>query len=135
MSSSPYQLYVPLSAFARKASFPEATFHLKRFRLKDSSFWQLFADPLKTKPKVIEPIFAYYPKRRFVLVGDSGEKDPEVYGALARKYPDRVLRIYIRDVTGEPAESARYSRAFKDLPADTWQVFRDPTTLELPGQP
>jgi len=132
VSSSPWQLYVPLSNFASEAGFPQATYHLKRLRLKDSSFWQLFADPLKTKSATIEPILAAYAGRKFVLVGDSGEKDPEVYGTLARRHPDQVLRIYIRDVTGEPADSVRYSKAFEDLSAGKWRVFRDPSKLELP---
>lgn len=39
-----------------------------------------------------------------VLVGDSGERDPEIYARLAREHPGRVLRIYIReaDVVGPP---------------------------------
>jgi phosphatidate phosphatase APP1 len=73
-----------------------------------------------------------YPRRRFILVGDSGERDPETYGTIARKFPARVLRIFIRDVTGEPAGTARYRHAFADLNADTWQLFQDPANLPLP---
>lgn len=35
----------------------------------------------------------------FILVGDSGEQDLELYVALARQYPANILAIYIRDVT------------------------------------
>ena len=132
VSSSPWQLYEPLSQFMRDAGFPEATFHLKRFRIKDRSFLKLFADPLKTKEQVIAPILETYPKRHFVLVGDSGEKDPEVYGVMARKYSQQIQRVYIRDVTGESADATRYRDAFKDVPAEKWRVFDDPQTLTLP---
>lgn len=135
VSSSPWQLYEPLSEFLRETGFPEGTYHLKRMRLKDSSFWTLFADPEKTKPPVIEPILKAYPQRKFVLVGDSGEKDPEVYGAIAAKFPNQVQRVLIRDVTGEPENSARYQRAFRDVPRSKWALFRDPKGLTSLGDP
>ena len=126
------QLYEALDQFARKAGFPPATYHLKRFRLKDSSFLKLFADPLTTKPPLIESLLAAYPQRRFVLVGDSGEQDPEVYGLIARRFSAQVAKIYIRDVTNEPATSERYRQAFAQVPTDVWQIFTDPSVLELP---
>ncbi len=42
-----------------------------------------------------------------VLVGDSGEKDPEVYRAVAAAEPGRVLRIYVRRAPGMPVPAAR----------------------------
>lgn len=41
----------------------------------------------------------HLPQRSFILVGDSGEQDLELYVALARQYPANILAIYIRDVT------------------------------------
>ena len=133
VSCSPYQLYEPLSQFAAEAGFPAATYHLKRFRLKDSTFLKLFADPVEAKVKMISALLRGYPKRKFVLVGDSGEKDPEAYGILARSHPDQVVMICIRDVTGEPADAPRYLDAFKSVPAEQWAVFRDTATLRLPS--
>ena len=133
VSSSPWQLYTPISAFLRREGFPDASFHLKNFRLKDTSALDLLADPTETKPRAIEPILSAYPERHFVLVGDSGEMDPEVYGELARKHPKQVLRIFIRNVTEQPPTAPRFAKAFKDLPADKWQVFTDPTGLKLPS--
>src|SRR5690606_33759046 len=43
-------------------------------------------------------ILDMFPKMRFVCIGDSGQRDPEIYCALAQRYPGRVLAIYIRDV-------------------------------------
>jgi hypothetical protein len=129
VTASPWQLYVPLSDFARSNGFPAGTWHMKEFRLKDRSALELFASPERYKPGAIEPLLRKFPKRQFVLVGDSGEKDPEVYGALARKHPDQIQRIFIRDVTGESAELPRYQRAFARLPRDRWQVFKDPMEI------
>jgi len=124
VTASPWQLFAPLEAFREKSGFPAGTFHMKQFRLKDSSAWSLFASPTEYKPQTIEPILKTFPKRQFILVGDSGEKDPQVYAALARKFPDQVAKIFIRDVTDEPAEANRYAECFKDVPRDRWVVFR-----------
>ena len=51
------------------------------------------------KHGVIERIFTRFPDLTFVLVGDSGEKDPEIYAEIVRRHPGRVLAVYIRDVT------------------------------------
>lgn len=130
ISASPWQLYEPLAAFVATNRFPAGTFELKPFRWKGRSFFSLFADPEKYKPGVIEPLLKQFPKRQFILIGDSGERDPEIYAALARKFPEQITRIYIRDVTNEPAEAARYQTAFRDVPPKKWQIFREPRELE-----
>jgi len=135
VSSSPWQLYEPLAAFMETANFPRGAFHLKRFRPKDESAVALFASPLKSKPPVIAAILDAWPQRTFVLVGDSGEKDPEVYGEIARRYGNRIVAIYIRDVTGETADAERYREAFRGVPRAKWRLFTAPATLpDLPEQ-
>lgn len=133
VSSSPWQLFGPLSEFMTKEQFPFATFDLKRIRPRDftDTMEALLADPLQTKPPVIRALLERFPKRRFVLVGDSGEKDPEVYGLIAREHPSQVGRIYIRDVTGEQRLDARYRAAFEGLPDDRWILFQDAKTLPV----
>lgn len=133
VSASPWQLYIPLSDFTRSNGFPAGNFQMKSFRVKDSTFLSLLKSPEKYKPVVIEEMFRQFPKRRYVLVGDSGEKDPEIYGALARKHPVRVQRILIRDVTAEAADSPRYRKAFRAVPADRWQVFKQPGEINRAG--
>jgi phosphatidate phosphatase APP1 len=123
VSASPWQLYEPLSEFLSAGHFPAGSVHLKQFRLKDRTFFDLFKSPEEYKPKVIGDLLQKFPNRRFVLVGDSGEKDPEIYGDLARKYPDQISRIFIRNVTGESSGSARYKNAFAEVSNSKWQVF------------
>jgi phosphatidate phosphatase APP1 len=50
------------------------------------------------KTEAIADILATYPKLKFVLIGDSGENDPEIYSAIVQKHPDRIRAIYIRSV-------------------------------------
>jgi hypothetical protein len=127
VSSSPWQLYPELEAFLRREGFPEATFSLKRIRVKDASALTLLDDPFESKVETIEAILERFPRRRFILVGDSGEKDPEVYGHVTRnlKQPQQVVKVFIRDVTGHP----RYREAFTDVAPERWQVFHDAREL------
>jgi hypothetical protein len=130
VSASPWQLYEPLTEFASTNRFPAGSWHMKQFRVKDSSFLALFDAPENYKPGVIEPMLRQFPKRRFILVGDSGERDPEIYGALARRFPHQIHRIFIRDVTEENAEAVRYQNAFKDVPREKWRIFREPREIQ-----
>ena len=70
--------------------------------------------------------FVFNSLRSLVLVGDSGERDPEIYGNVARLYPKRVLRIFIRAVKGEKPDDERFIKAFKGVPRDKWLIFTNP---------
>ena len=52
----------------------------------------------------IQEILDYHPDLRFVLIGDSGEHDPEIYASIARANPGRVIAIYIREVRLDPGD-------------------------------
>ena len=132
ISSSPWQLYPPLAAFARAAGFPEATFEFRRFRWKDSGILGLLGDPRQTKPPAIEALLGSYPKRRFCLIGDSGEKDPEVFGEIARRHPQQIACIFIRNVTAEVSEAPRFREAFRAVDSRLWRLFTDPRELAVP---
>ena len=56
----------------------------------------------------IRKIFDTYPNKKFLLFGDSGEKDPEVYRQIAKDYPSRVIATYINNVTSDSKTSPRY---------------------------
>ena len=78
----------------------------------------------QTKPRQIAPILAAFPRRRFTLIGDSGEQDPEVYGALARQH-SQIVRIYIRNITDESPGSDRIQAALEGLDPVRWSLFSD----------
>jgi len=128
VSRSPWQLYVPLAEFVAGHDFPVGTFHMRHFRWKNASTLKSDRDGSK-KQRVIEEIFATLPRRKFICVGDSGEHDPEIYAALARRYPEQVRAIFIRCVTGEAPRSERLLRTFAGLPDSLWQGFLEPDEL------
>jgi len=135
VSSSPWQLYPALSVFMTQNGFPDGSFHLKSVRFKDQTLANLIASSAKTKPPIIESIMKRYPGRRFIMVGDSGEKDPEVYGLMARNHPKQIIQIYIRRVQGADNSDTRFNAAFKDVPKEKWTVFTDAAKLaDLPAK-
>ena len=136
LSASPWQLYPELDAFMLAAGFPAGTFHLKHFRLKDRSFFALFDDPYTYKLGAIEDLLVRLGERDLILVGDSGEQDPEVYGEIARRYPERVRAIVIRDVAvpGAPTRAERAAAAFADVEAERIFWFTDTVPDALAGQ-
>jgi phosphatidate phosphatase APP1 len=127
LSGSPHPLQPALAGFLRAEGFPEGSLHLREVQVIEDLFGE--TGTFAHKRAVLDALLAAAPARRFVLVGDSGERDPEIYGATARAWPGRILAIRIRDVTGESREAARYVEAFRDLPEDLWAVFRDPAAL------
>ncbi|MDM8518199.1 DUF2183 domain-containing protein [Desulfobacterales bacterium HSG16] len=131
LSASPWQLYPFLSKFVQKTGFPDGTWYMKLFRAKDLTLFDMFVSSEQFKPPFIISLFERYPERQFILVGDSGESDPEIYADIARKYPDRVIHIFIRKVFNPKDKPARFKKTFKDVPESKWTIFDDPGDLNL----
>lgn len=129
VSAGPWQLYPALAEFVRDAGLPDGTFHLRPFRIADGALLDLLGQPDGHKTGAIETLLERFPRRTFVLVGDSGERDPEIYAAIAQRHAERIAAIFIRDVTAEPGDSERYRRVFERLPRSLWRVFREPGEL------
>ena len=132
VSSSPWPLYSSLEEFLQATGFPGGTFHLRSFRLHQHMLRRLLLIRRRGKMVNMLAIMKRFPERQFLLVGDSGERDPEFYGTLARKFPGQVMGIYIRSLTARPMSPERCRKAFRDVPSDRCLVFRD--IDELPKQ-
>ncbi|HEX7447287.1 MAG TPA: phosphatase domain-containing protein [Pirellulales bacterium] len=130
VTASPWQLYTPLDEFRAAVGFPAGSFEMQLFRFKDRTALNLLSDPDELKRPDIETLLGTWPRRQFVCVGDSGQRDPEMYGALARKHPEQIVRVFIRNVTGASPDDERFQRAFAGVPAERWRVFDDPAELE-----
>jgi phosphatidate phosphatase APP1 len=109
VSGSPWQLHKLLGEFV-KGNFPEGAFHMKDLgkSLLAAESWHDFVNFTKgsaatfdQKVEQIGRIMRAFPRRKFTLYGDSGEKDPEVFRQIKSEFGDQVKKIYIRDVVGE----------------------------------
>lgn len=96
VSNSPFQLLPFLRDFLNTTQFPPGSMHL---RLDGSILARLIEIPGRAKRDAILGIMHDFPLRQFVLVGDSGEIDLEIYTKIAVENPGRILKIFIHDVT------------------------------------
>ncbi|KAF5026665.1 hypothetical protein F66182_1249 [Fusarium sp. NRRL 66182] len=107
-SNSPWQLFPVLASFFKMHGLPPGSLHLKQY----SGMLQGIFEPVaERKRSTLNRLLRDFPERSFILVGDSGEADLEVYTELALANPGRVLAVFIRDVT-TPEEPAFFSSGF-----------------------
>ncbi|CAM9495419.1 unnamed protein product [Discosporangium mesarthrocarpum] len=144
VSGSPWFLAKELEAWLGDAdkeggAHPAGSFWLKRFRVEvlepwglDSSLVQLTGSNFNMKMAHINGVFERHRDKAFILVGDSSEQDPEVYGALARERGDQVVCILIREVPRHPWSPQREAEAFRGIPPEKRAVFTSPKQ-ELQG--
>jgi phosphatidate phosphatase APP1 len=101
VSSSQWNLHDLLSDFCEIRKIPKGVMMLQELR------------PVKTKKNIrrksafdkhahkldkIRSIIDTYGHLNFVLIGDSGQKDAEIYRQISKEFPGRILAIYIRDI-------------------------------------
>ena len=96
VSNSPWQLYPLLRSYFALAGLPPGSFHLKQY---SGMLQGIFEPAAERKRSSLDKIMRDFPERRFILVGDSGEADLEVYTDVVTANPGRVLGVFIRDVT------------------------------------
>lgn len=96
VSSSPWNLHAFLTAFLDHHGFPAGPLLLRD--LLGTS------EGREQKHGRIREILDLHPGLRFVLIGDSGEKDPQVYADIVRTHPGQVIAVYIREVRLDPGD-------------------------------
>lgn len=105
VSRAPWGTYDMLTAFFRMHHIPVGPeLFLREWGLS----WR-HPFPRKArdhKRELIGNMLALYPDLPFVLVGDSGQHDPEVYADVVREHPGRVRAVYIRNVSPAPSRAA-----------------------------
>lgn len=56
------------------------------------------------KRHLIEAMMRLYDEMPFVLIGDSGQRDPEIYRRIVDRFRGRVAAVYIRDIAARGPE-------------------------------
>ncbi len=110
VSASPWQLINPLCQLLDDHQFPAGTFNLRTFRWRDQVFKRVVSEKWVGKAKVIRKFIERFPNRTYVLIGDSVERDPELYAHLAEKFDNQIKAIYIRQVPGFEMNESRIGK-------------------------
>ena len=95
VSHSPWNLYRYLELFLRQNNFPKGPILLRSL---SNLLKRKTQDEKPQKQKEILNLLKTYPNLPFILIGDSGEHDPDIYMEIAEEFPDRILAIYLRSV-------------------------------------
>lgn len=109
VSKSPWNLYVPLIDFLQIQGIPLGPLLLRDFGM------HLLRSRGDHKARSIDRVLETYPRLPFVLIGDSGEHDPEIYRGVVHRWPGRVRAIYIRSVNRDPARLAAIDRLIEEV--------------------
>lgn len=114
VSRAPWSIYEVLEAFFRLKKIPEGPVLFLRE-------WGLtFQRPLPRraeahKRELIDAMLERYEELPVLLIGDSGQHDPEIYADVVARHPGRVAAVYIRDVS----EGGRRAEEIAELAAET----------------
>jgi phosphatidate phosphatase APP1 len=95
VSHSPWNLYRYLEFFLHNHGFPKGPILLRSMA---SVLGRTVEGHIPHKEHEILNILRTYPDKPFVLIGDSGERDADIYLQVARTHPGRILAIYLRSV-------------------------------------
>jgi phosphatidate phosphatase APP1 len=108
VSSSPWNLYDLLTDFLQIQAIPQGPLVLRDWGVSEGEL--LPVRHRAHKERAIRELLATWRDLPFVLVGDSGQEDPEIYSALVGEHPGRVKTVYIRDVTRHPERTAAMTK-------------------------
>jgi phosphatidate phosphatase APP1 len=123
VSRAPWGIYAILEEFFRRHGIPVGPILFLRE-------WGIsWKSPLPRKAKdhkreLIHNMLSLYGDLPFILIGDSGQHDPEVYRQIVEEHPGRVLAVYIRNVS-------RHARRIREIEALAIAVAQAGSTLLL----
>ena len=128
VSSSPWNLYDLLDDFLALNNIPPGPLLLRDMAMASKKTGEATAHH-GHKLKEIDNILLTYPQLPFVLIGDSGQEDANIYREVVRRHPSRILAIYIRDVN-LPERAALVERVREDLRTDKVEMLLVQDTVQ-----
>jgi len=116
VSRGPWAIYEMLEAFFQLNRIPVGPIlFLREWGLSWRHPWPRRAEDHKRD--LIEPMLKLFDDLPCVLIGDSGQHDPEVYAQIVKTHPGRVTAIYIRRVDNDPEREKTIQRLHAELAA------------------
>lgn len=126
VSRSGWNLHHLFVEFMEFHDIPKGPLFLSDLRLIEEKSPVIGSDNHKFEN--IDLLIRTYPEQPFILIGDSGMEDPEIYAEIVKKHPGRVRAVYIHDVTSEKRDRA-VDAIGRDLQEHGVPLVRAETTI------
>ena len=135
VSGVPWQFNSLYDQFLSDYNFPEGPSSYQDLKFTIKSF-KKFMDVELFKFTTISNIIRDFPNRKFILLGDSGQADPESYAKVFKLFPNSILCLWIRRVNSKGKlvgniatrlanKDSRFQHTFKDIPIEKYFIFND----------
>ncbi|KAJ2922928.1 hypothetical protein H1R20_g14204, partial [Candolleomyces eurysporus] len=129
LTGSPYQFYPFLNNFI-DSTYPKGPIFTQNLTILNIPAAIEFISgsnggTFTHKTNTIDRLQTMYPQKKWLAIGDSTQKDPEVYASAFKKFPGFISCIWIRRVDNADNTEKRFNTAFADVPKDKWRVFTD----------
>lgn len=130
VSRSPWNLYDLFAQFLQLHGIDEEPIvFLRRWGFTEEGM--TVAKVRGHKYAMVSQMLDLYAPLPFVLVGDSGQRDPEIYREVIRTYPGRVLAVYIRNVSREPGRAQAIRELAREVAAQGSTLILAEDSLEM----
>jgi phosphatidate phosphatase APP1 len=131
VSSSEWNLYDFINEFAKKHELPKAVIKLKKIKTGISDFLFTGRGGHDHKFEKIKDIISFYPKLKYVLIGDDSQKDPYIYERICKIFPLNVKAVYIRKTNnGEKEAVSKVLANLNDMGVSTCYFSHSEKAIE-----
>jgi phosphatidate phosphatase APP1 len=97
LSTGAWNVFPVLQRFLYKNGYPDGPLLLTNWGPSNTG---LFPPGRVHKERTLERLSNQFPDTRWLLIGDDGQHDPEIYGDFATRHPERVAAVAIRELSG-----------------------------------
>ncbi len=98
VSSSDWNLFDMIRDFMNYRKIPAGPLLLKDLHVDLKNIMKSGGGSHQHKIEKIQMLMNLYPGMKFILIGDSGQHDPEIYAEIIAEHPGRVIAVYIREI-------------------------------------
>ncbi len=118
LSTGPWNIAPTLERFLSRQMYPKGPFLLTDW---GPTTERAFRSGREHKVSSLDRLVRDFPHVKWLLIGDDGQHDEKLYGDFARKYPDNVRGVAIRQLsTPEAVLSGAHPKHPEGVPGVTW---------------
>ncbi|MFJ3030822.1 App1 family protein [Rothia terrae] len=132
LSTGAWNITPTLTRFLSRNGYPKGTFLLTDWG-PTADRW--FRSGAQHKVNSLKRLAEEFPNIKWILIGDDGQRDPDVYSGFAVRYPQNVASILIRNLTVGESVLANPTRVWADNRSkqitreEFWNEANDGTTF------